>query len=246
MARIECLMAALAFFPGAAAFAQARFDSARVTLVENKVSIGEEKHGKTVERKATISDLVSAREFVLTETQSRAELEFKDHSIVRVGQNSIFSFDAGTRTFALEKGAMLFYVPPGSGGGHVKTPSLTAAITGTIAKVSANMIAVIKGSLHTQWGEVPEGFAIESINGVVRIFRFDPCAAKEGKLWSFGPPLPEFPTLACKDELTLESIKKPDLHDIDIQEITQINPLLRPTSSEPPIMQDGGDGQIEK
>jgi hypothetical protein len=234
---------ASAFCGVTAGHAQKPYDSALVTLVENKVSIGEEKKGRTVEKKASISDVVTAKQFVLTSAQSRAELEFKDHSIVRVGQNSIFSFDAGTRTLSLEKGAMLFCVPPGSGGGQIKTPSLTAAITGTIGKVSANLIAVIKGSLDTQWGKVPEGYAIESINGSVRIFKFDPCAAREGKLWTFGGPLPEFPNLACTGELTFDSVKQPDSREIDIQQITQVDPFLRPQPESPkmPPMENGDE-----
>ncbi len=42
---------------------------------------------------------------------------------------------------------MMFYVPKGAGGANLKTPSLTAAITGTIGKVAPGYIAILEGSL---------------------------------------------------------------------------------------------------
>jgi hypothetical protein len=173
------------------------FDSARISLIENHVSIGETTAGRHGGHRAALDDVVTAKQFVATAMASRAELKFADHSIVRVGQNSIFSFEAGTRTLSLQKGTMLFYVPPGSGGGQIKTPSLTAAITGTVGKVSENLIAVIHGKVRVnvcgKWYNVRAGWALEAVRCEARIFRFKAGEAARGRLYDFGGPLPEGP-----------------------------------------------------
>lgn len=45
---------------------------------------------------------------------SRAELQFKDLTIIRVGSNSLFRFLAGTREATLEGGTILFSSPKGA------------------------------------------------------------------------------------------------------------------------------------
>jgi hypothetical protein len=205
-----------------AATAAVPFDSATVTRVENKVSVGQGRDGRaTQQRPATVSDVVGAQDYVLTETESRAELQFRDKSIVRVGQNTVFSFDAGSRTLSLQKGAMLFYVPPGTGG-KIKTPSLTAAITGTIGKCTPNLIAVISGSLDTPWGVVNAGQAIRWENGRAIIFKYDPKEATTGLLWAWGP-LPELPGV---QRFFDPRYGPPDQHWFDLLDIAVLNPQL--------------------
>jgi FecR protein len=139
-----------AFFLVSAAmgFAAIPFDSAMVTRVENKVTLGEIKGSKVAGRRpAAVADVVKADNFLQTTSNSRAELQFGDKSLVRVGQNSVFSFQADTRTLSLESGEMLFHVVPGKGGATIKTPTLTAAVTGTTALVRENEIIVLEGKL---------------------------------------------------------------------------------------------------
>ena len=203
------------------------YSSARVTRLENTVLVGRAKAGgggaaAASERAAALADVVQDRDYLLTQSQSRAELEFPDRSLVRVGQNTVFSFDAGSRTLSLQKGAMLFYVPPGSGG-NIKTPSLTAAITGTIGKVSENLIAVLSGELQTAYGVVRAGEAIEYRDGAVRIFAFDPSQAFSGYLFSWGP-LPELPEVRSAQANPL--FGPPDTRIFDLQELIQVNPRL--------------------
>ena len=173
------------------------FDSATITRLENKVTVGDISGGKAGGRHvASVSDVVKANNFVQTASESRAELTFADKSLVRVGQNSVFTFDANSRTLDLKKGDMLFYVPPGSGGGTIKTPGITAAITGTLCKVTEDMIAVLRGSITIFCGKerkklkIQEGFAVKVVNGECVVFQFDPNQAAKGKLYSWGP-LPE-------------------------------------------------------
>jgi hypothetical protein len=201
------------------------FDSATVTRLENHVSLGSHAGGN--DRPAMIHDIVKAQTYILTQAESRAELQFPDHSIVRVGQNTVFSFDANSRTLSLEKGAILFYMPPASGGGNIKTPSLTAAITGTVAKVSANMIAVLSGSIKTRWGIVHAGQVIENVNGTVRIFAFDPSQATAGRLLAWGGPLPELPEIGGE---TNPLYAQPDIEWLDTLGIAQIDSHFRSNS----------------
>jgi hypothetical protein len=175
------------------------FDSATLTRVENKVTIGEIKGGQASGRRpAAVSESVKANNFIQTGSESRAELQFKDKSLVRVGQNSIFSFESKSRTLSLQEGSMLFYVAPGNGGGTIKTPAMTAAITGTLCKVSTDTIATLRGSVTIQVSgkplKIPAGFAVKVSNGQAQVFRFDGREAGKGKLYAMGP-LPEDPGL---------------------------------------------------
>ena len=205
------------------AFAAEPFNSATVTRLENNVAIGEVKGGHANERHAAISDVVKDHDYLATQQQSRAELEFADHSMVRVGQNSVFSFDANSRTLSLQKGAMLFYIPPGSGGGTIKTPSLTAAVTGTIAKVSENMIAVLSGELRTDCGVVHAGEMIYIRNGQCVIAPFDPSETFSGFLVGWAP-LPEWPETPGQSMEDNSLFNLPDTHIYDVEELTQVNP----------------------
>jgi hypothetical protein len=212
------------------------FTSATVTRIENKVLLGS--HAGGGERPAALHDVVEAQTYLYTGNESRAELEFADHSIVRVGQNTVFSFDASSRTLSLEKGAMLFYVPPGSGGGNIKTPSLTAAITGTIGKVSANMIAVLSGEIVTKWGAIHAGEALSLLNGNIRIFKFDPTQATAGRLVAWGGPLPELPQAGGENN---KVYKTPDLHVYDVTGIGVVDSRFHS-----PFIKPGGPPRVPK
>ena len=219
---------ALYTLTGTGALGVLPFTSARVTRVENHVSMGS--HAGGAERPAALNDVVQAQTYLFTQDESRAELEFPDHSIVRVGQNTVFSFDAASRTLSLEKGAMLFYVPPGSGGGNIKTPSLTAAITGTVGKVSENLIAILSGQITTPWGVVHAGEAISSFNGQIRIFKFDPSQAMAGQLIAWGGPLPELPQVGGE---TNQIYNRPNLDFLNILGINEVDqrfhsPYIKP------------------
>ncbi len=218
---LQCLALLLAAGVGSV-YAAVPFKSATITRIENKVAVGEVKGGRNALRPASVSEVISDKDFLSTESESRAELRFPDKTIVRVGQNTVFSFDADSRTLSLQKGAMIFYVPPGGEGGQIKTPSLTAAITGTIAKVTENLIAVLAGMIKTPWGDVHRGEAIEFINGQHRIFKFDLSEAWKGKLVFFGGPLPEIPEIGSPAQL----LGMPNLHFFDVMEWSQVNPRV--------------------
>ena len=110
----------------------------------NKVSADELKEAKVTQviqdvrvlpsnasaRPAAVNDDVRQGTAVQTGVQSRSELTFKDKTMTRLGEKTIFSVGEGPRTIDLGSGQFLMYVPKKAGGTKVKTGSVTAAITG--------------------------------------------------------------------------------------------------------------------
>src|SRR5215467_2316894 len=81
-------------------------------------------------RPAAVNDNVRQGTAVQTGVQSRSELTFKDQTITRLGENTIFSVGEGARTIDLGSGQFLLWVPKKSSGTKVKMGTVTAAITG--------------------------------------------------------------------------------------------------------------------
>ena len=87
-------------------------------------------------RPAAQGSVVQDDNVVRTGTESRAELEFSDLTLARLGANSIFSFDAEARTLTCNQGAVLFSKPSSSGRVEVRAGAITAAITGSTGFIS--------------------------------------------------------------------------------------------------------------
>jgi len=81
-------------------------------------------------RPAAVNDDVHQGSAVQTGVQSRSELTFKDQTITRLGEKTIFSVGQGSRTIDLGSGQFLLYAPKKGGGAKVKMGPVTAAITG--------------------------------------------------------------------------------------------------------------------
>src|SRR6266566_2298156 len=79
---------------------------------------------------AAVNDNVGQGTAVKTGDQSRSELTFKDKTITRLGEKTIFSVGEGARTIDLGSGQFLLYVPKKAGGAKVKMGPVTAAVTG--------------------------------------------------------------------------------------------------------------------
>ena len=101
------------------------FERAEVTKAINVVSL------LPRNIKAVPGVVVSGDSALKTGDNSRAELEFPDLTITRVGSNALFRFLAGGREMTLDGGTMLFSSPEGAGGGKVQAGAITAAVTGT-------------------------------------------------------------------------------------------------------------------
>ena len=81
-------------------------------------------------RPAAVNETVRQGNAVQTGTQSRSELTFRDETITRLGEKTIYNIGGG-RTIELGSGQFLLYVPKNKGGAKVKMGPVTAAITGT-------------------------------------------------------------------------------------------------------------------
>jgi hypothetical protein len=101
------------------------FYQAEVTKTINLVSLLPQ------DMRAAPGDLVKGDTALKTGGNSRAELQFPDLTITRVGSNALFRFIAGTREMVLDSGTMLFSSPKGAGGGKVQAGAVTAAVTGS-------------------------------------------------------------------------------------------------------------------
>ncbi len=131
----------------------AKLKEARVTQVIRDVKL---LPGQAAPRPASISDQIREGTAVRTGLESRAELTFTDATLARLGANTIFSFDQGTRNLQLGGGAMLLHVPKNSGGAQINTAAITAAITGTTMLIEYHPDAFCKYIM---------------LEGVARIFR---------------------------------------------------------------------------
>ena len=105
----------------------AAFNQAEITQIYHEV--------KTLEhsgaRPSRLNESIAGDQSVKTGAQSRAELMFSDRSLTRLGADTIFNFQQGSRDLELKQGTILFQVPKGAGGAKIRTAAITAAITGT-------------------------------------------------------------------------------------------------------------------
>ena len=93
---------------------------------------------QAVPRPAAVNDTVRSDTAVRTGDESRTELTFTDKTLARLGANTIFTFNEGTRNLDLGTGVMLLHVPKGAGGAKISTAAVTAAITGTTVLIEAH------------------------------------------------------------------------------------------------------------
>lgn len=105
----------------------ADFEEAKVTQVVQDVKVVPT--GASA-RPAAVNETVRGAA-VQTGAQSRSELTFKDQTITRLGEKTIFNVGKGARTMEMGSGQFLLYVPKKAGGAQVKMGPVTAAITGT-------------------------------------------------------------------------------------------------------------------
>jgi hypothetical protein len=115
---------ALLQFPAGAA----TFKSAKVTKAVNDVRL---LPSGSSARPASEGNTVTRNTSVLTGKRSRAELTFPDASLIRLGQNTSFSFLDGKREVDLKEGTMLLQQPKWRGRTEIRTAAVSAAITGT-------------------------------------------------------------------------------------------------------------------
>src|SRR6476620_62693 len=120
---------------GIVALPAAQLKEARVTEIVKDVKL---LPSAGAPRPAAVSDDVRDGTAVWTGLESRSELKFPDQTLARLGANTIFSFNEGTRSLNLQDGAMLLRVPKGAGGAKISSSAVTAAITGTTVMVETH------------------------------------------------------------------------------------------------------------
>ncbi len=127
MKELRLFALALATFLTGAALA-AELNQATITKVVNDVDViapgGQP-------QTASLGEVVRGQTGVRTGEDSRAQLTFPDATLARLGENTLFSFERGTRMLDLENGAILLQVPKDAGGATIRSAPITAAITGT-------------------------------------------------------------------------------------------------------------------
>jgi ferric-dicitrate binding protein FerR (iron transport regulator) len=114
---------------------------AQITQIVKEVSL---LSGHAAARAAVINDNIRDGTVVRTGEDSRTELTFSDRTLARLGANTLFSLNEGTRRLDLGGGAMLLRVPKGAGGATIRTAAVTAAVTGTTVLLEYHPKAYIK------------------------------------------------------------------------------------------------------
>jgi hypothetical protein len=108
---------------------------------------------------------VNGKTAIRTGGDSRAELQFPDLTITRVGSNALFRFVSGGREITLGGGTMLFSSPKGAGGGTVQAGAITAAVTGT-----ESLISYVKGPGGKKGAPLAGQVKVICLNGKVLVY----------------------------------------------------------------------------
>ena len=146
------------------ASADTKLTSATITELRNEARLYTFVGGSEASvRPAQVKDVVLGDRALRTGKASRAELEFNDKSLVRLGSNTVFSFQPQSRLLKLEKGTILFQQPKGVGTTRIATASATCAITGTTVLIQH--LTSPSGAQHAVY-VVLEGSMVVTINGV--------------------------------------------------------------------------------
>ncbi|MDB6024145.1 MAG: iron dicitrate transport regulator FecR [Verrucomicrobiales bacterium] len=156
------------------------------------------------QKSANVNEMFKLPDMIRTGPSSRAELVAEDKTITRVGANTIFSFNAATRTVDLEKGTLLFHAPKGKGGGIIKSGSAVAAVLGTTIMVGATpdggfKVVVLEGTAKVKLnngqteilkaGQMVFVLPNEKLSPVIT-FRLDLLVTASKLIQGFDTPLP--------------------------------------------------------
>jgi hypothetical protein len=156
--------------------AAADLQEAKVTQVVQEVKV---LPSGGAARPATVNETVRKGNAVQTGAQSRSELTFKDQTITRLGEKTIFNVGGEGRTVELGSGQFLLYVPKKAGGAKIKMGAVTAAITGTtvlgnVAPSGVIEFTVLEGTACIQLDRVGQYLMVSPGQKVV----YDPIAMR--------------------------------------------------------------------
>ena len=176
-----------------------------------------------------------------TGNESRAELEFTDLTLARMGANSIFSFDSQARALEFTQGALLFSKPANSGRVEVRSGAISAAITGSTGFISNQPAAILKTAkgqiasketttvLGMLEGHIKGSAAWHAPNGAQQIFHFD-----------LGPG----------EMLVAQANRRPVVVQFDLPRFVKTSPLInafsRPLLNQPQLFQAVANYEIDE
>ena len=103
-----------------------------VLMVKNNVQETDGSENK----KATKDGEIRQGHKVETGAGSCTEISFTDSSVMRVDQNSHFSFDSKERAIKLDQGTLLMHVPPGNGGISIEGGGVVGVVSGSTVMAS--------------------------------------------------------------------------------------------------------------
>jgi FecR protein len=171
-------LALASWLPGGVAAAE--LEEAQVTQVIQDVKVVP---SNAAARPAAVNEVVQQGSAVHTGSKSRSELTFKDKTITRLGEKTIFNVGQGARTIEMGGGQFLLYVPKKAGGNptQIKMGPVTAAITGTtvlgnVAPSGIVEFTVLEGSGCISYGPMGQTLLVQAGQMVV----YDPIAMRLG------------------------------------------------------------------
>lgn len=161
----------------------ARADSLHQASVSEAVnSVSYQASASAPQKPATTGTVIHTNNIVRTGVQSRAELQFSDKTVTRLGANSVFTFDAQGQKLNLEEGSMLFSKPKETSAFQISTPAATCAISGTTGFMQAHNHSFLFGLLEGHSKIVVNGVTytvaggnllVVSADGSVHLLNFD-------------------------------------------------------------------------
>ena len=224
------LFLACALTVGAASISAADLAQAVVRQKVNVVTVAPSLSAAA--RPATTGSVVQNQNVVRTGNESRAELEFTDLTLARMGANSIFSFDSQARALEFTQGALLFSKPANSGRVEVRSGAITAAITGSTGFISnqpAAIMKTVKGKIASKETTTVLGMLEGTIKGDAAWNT--PNGARHTFHFSLGPG----------DMLVAQANRQPVVVQFDLPRFIKSTPLInafnRPILNQPQLFQ---------
>jgi len=153
----NCVAAAILLIARQVLAADAPKKEARVTQIIRDVEL---LLSKATPRPAAVEDKVREDTAVQTGIDSRAELTFADLTITRLGETTIFSFNAASRDFELSNGSILLWVSKNSGAARIRARAVTVGLTGTTvifqsSPAGHSRLVVLEGSARLSLNKYP-------------------------------------------------------------------------------------------
>ena len=188
---------------------------ASLTQIINQVGIIQPGQG---ERPANVNDVVEGKLGVRTGQKSRAELVFADSTLTRLGANTVFNFEDGSRNMDLNQGTILLQVPKNAGGATIRTAAVTAAVTGTTILFEHTPAPVVPANLKQSEAErhrKPHGYIKAMVlEGHLKVW----LKGKMGESIIIGPGQ----MLIMADD----ALEIPEVVDFDIETVMDTSKLL--------------------